>query len=130
MKGETRPAQWILFCIHVVLVIVGAMVTVLADPRERSGFAIVTIIFGSIALTVWRRSRWVILPGCLMMILAAVFTFLVTVGNIVWPESEILRFGLSGLGLLLLEGWAVSYVCFTRPGKQPSQFPNDEAVTK
>ena len=77
---------------------------VVARPQEMAAVALVPLLLvGAIALGLTARSRWVIVPSVVLIMLGAVLAGAMVLGNIAWPGSATTALIASLLALLAVE---------------------------
>lgn len=62
------------------------------------GFA----LFSGMAVAIWFRSRWILLPGCLLAVAFAALAFMFSMA-VLWPASSVEKFAVASLLMLAFE---------------------------
>jgi hypothetical protein len=89
---------------HVVLALLCVAGIALSNPRNSEPVAAFcgAVLFGGMAVAVWRRSRWVLLPGILLCLIFAASAMAFAMA-ILWPESTAMRLALACFLLVVVE---------------------------
>ena len=75
-------------------------------------------LFGGMALAIWTRSRWALLPGCLLILFFLLAAGVVAAGGFIWPERVQNTAIMITLGMALFEAAAlVSTFLRRQPGE-------------
>lgn len=114
-RRRTRRSQnmnivrHILACANAALVVMCLCLSI--GNRDGLVFLISVFLFGWVATAMWLRSRWVMLPGILLVAIFAVAAVMFSLA-VLWPADQVLKLiaGCAGLVVLEIASMAVTVV--------------------